>query len=102
VVFNDSSLSLIAVKQRAEGQGGERAVRYGNTDFAAIAAGFGVRAERISTPGAYREALRRALSRGGPTLLDVAVDPSGYARVIEAIRGGRGNEGAAGPLVVDR
>ena len=59
------------------------------TDFAAIAVGCGVRAERIRDAEGYRRAVREALDRPGPTLLDVAVDPSGYAAVLEAIRGGR-------------
>jgi acetolactate synthase I/II/III large subunit len=87
VVFNDSTLSLIAAKQRPTGQGGDRAVRYAATDFAAIAKGCGLRAERVADVSGYREALRRALRQSGPTLLDVAVDPSGYPAVIEAIRG---------------
>ena len=33
VVFNDSTLSLIAIKQRGEGQGGTNAVRYRPTDY---------------------------------------------------------------------
>ena len=37
VVFNDSTLSLIAIKQRSEGHGGVGAVRYRPTDYAAIA-----------------------------------------------------------------
>jgi acetolactate synthase-1/2/3 large subunit len=87
VVFNDSTLSLIAAKQRATGQGGDRAIRYATIGFAAVAAGCGVRSEWIVDGRAYRDALRRAMRRTGPTLLDVAVDPSGYPGVIEAIRG---------------
>ena len=89
VVFNDATLSLIAIKQRAEGHGGPNAVRYAATDFAAIGAGCGVAAERISDVASYRCALEEALSRDGPTLLDVAVDPSGYPAVIDVIRGPR-------------
>jgi acetolactate synthase-1/2/3 large subunit len=89
VVFDDASLSLIAVKQRAEGHGGERAVRYAGTDFRAVAAGCGLPAERVGDAAGFRDALRRALARGGPTLLDVAVDPSGYPEVLEAVRGPR-------------
>jgi acetolactate synthase-1/2/3 large subunit len=89
VVFDDASLSLIAVKQRTEGHGGHRAVRYAGTDFSAIAAGCGLPAERVGDAAGYRDALQRALRRAGPTLLDVAVDPSGYVDILEAIRGGR-------------
>jgi acetolactate synthase-1/2/3 large subunit len=89
VVFDDASLSLIAVKQRPEGHGDERAVRYSGPDFSAVAAGCGLAAGRAGDAAGYRDALRRALGRQGPTLLDVAVDPSGYGPVLDAIRGAR-------------
>jgi acetolactate synthase-1/2/3 large subunit len=89
VVFNDASLSLIAVKQKAERHGGDRAVRYAPTDFAAIAAGCGLASVRVADPVQYEQALTAALTRQGPTLLDVSVDPSGYPAIMDAIRGGR-------------
>ena len=89
VVFNDATLSLIAIKQRAEGHGGQDAVRYADTDFAAVAAGFGLASARIGDVESYERALLEALSRDGPTLLDVTVDPSGYRAVIDVIRGPR-------------
>jgi acetolactate synthase-1/2/3 large subunit len=88
VVFNDATLSLIAIKQ-ADGQGDERAIGYRATDFAAIASGSGVRAERIADVAHYRAALRHAFEQPGPTLLDVQVDPSAYPAVLDAIRGRR-------------
>lgn len=93
VVFNDSKLSLIAIKQRAEGHGGSNAVTYTRTDFAAIAAGYGcnMRAERAATIEEYNNALKRAFDHDGPTLLDVQVDPGAYPHILEAIRGQRSN-----------
>jgi acetolactate synthase-1/2/3 large subunit len=85
VVFNDSALSLIEIKQGPE-QGGPAAVRYQAVDFAAVARGFGV-------PGvvAHDEAsLAAALDEGwgrGPRLIDARVDPSVYPHVIKATRG---------------
>jgi acetolactate synthase-1/2/3 large subunit len=87
VVFNDATLSLIAIKQRAEGHGGADAVRYAPIDFAAIGAGCGLPAERVGDAGTYERVLAAALERDGPTLLDVTVDPSGYRAVMEVIRG---------------
>jgi acetolactate synthase I/II/III large subunit len=87
VVFNDAALSLIAIKQSADGQGGPAAVSYAPTDFAAVAAGFGIRARRVTDADAYREALDAALRHTGPYLLDVAVDPSTYPAILAAIRG---------------
>jgi acetolactate synthase-1/2/3 large subunit len=88
VVFNDSTLSLIAIKQRSEGHGGVAAVRYRSTDYAAIARGCGLTAETVRDAAALRRAARAACARRGPTLLDVTVDPSGYGAVLHAIRGG--------------
>jgi acetolactate synthase-1/2/3 large subunit len=89
VVFDDALLSLIAAKQQPSGHGGEAAVRYAPVDFAAVAAGCGVAAERVDDHAAYEQALRRAFQRNGPTLIDVVVDPSAYAAVLDAIRGPR-------------
>ena len=89
VVFNDSTLSLIAAKQQPQGHGGAEAVTYLATDFAAIARGCGMRAERVGDVTSYARAVRTALSSEGPTLLDVAVDPSAYGEVLDAIRGAR-------------
>lgn len=88
VVFNDALLSLIAIKQRPENQGSDRAVRYGATDFAALARACGMEAWRVDDTASYETAVRRALARPGPSLVDVAVDPTGYPSVIDIIRGG--------------
>ena len=89
VVFNDAALSLIAIKQRPEVHGGEGAVRYAPTDFAAIASGCGLTSQRVDGAADYEKALREALLEDGPTLLDVAVDPTAYRAVIDVIRGPR-------------
>lgn len=89
VVFNDSTLSLIAVKQRPAGHGGRNAVGYQETDFAAIAAGFGMESIRVGSPDAVGEAVGRSLTAGGPVLVDVQVDPSSYPHVLDVIRGAR-------------
>lgn len=86
VVFNDASLSLIALKQQArqmpkEGIDGPR------IDFADIARGCGVAAFAATTLDEYRAALRTALSADGPVLIDVQVDPSGYLAQSIALRG---------------
>ena len=87
VVFNDATLSLIAVKQNAEGHGGEGAVTYGGSDFAVVARGCGLAAERVDTVADYDRAIRAALASGAPTLLDVVVDPSSYPAILNAVRG---------------
>ena len=86
VVFDDRTLSLIAIKQR-DGQGDDRAVRYGVTDFAGVAEGLGVPAFRADSDAEYHRAVATALQRSGPSLIDVAVDPRGYPAVLDTIRG---------------
>jgi acetolactate synthase I/II/III large subunit len=89
VVFNDSRLSLIAIKAKPQGHGGEGAVGYTDTDFAAVAAGYGLAAQRVSTAAELDAALHASFARTGPTLLDVRVDPAGYPHVLNAVRGTR-------------
>ncbi|GAC1531924.1 MAG: acetolactate synthase large subunit [Acidimicrobiales bacterium] len=89
VVFNDATLSLIAIKQRAEGHGGEDAVRYGAMDFAAIGSACGLASARVVDASGYEAAMSAAVVREGPTMVDAAIDATAYPAVIEAIRGAR-------------
>jgi acetolactate synthase-1/2/3 large subunit len=89
VVFNDSRLSLIAIKARPEGNGGENAIGYARTDFAAVAHGYGLHGDRAATVDELDVALTAAFSRPGPTLIDARVDPTGYPAILHAIRGKR-------------
>jgi acetolactate synthase-1/2/3 large subunit len=89
VVFNDSTLTLIALKQRAEGHGGSAAVRYADTNFAGIAASMGVAAETVSTAADYARAVVHSARTPRPYLLDVRIDPAGYPQIMDSIRGAR-------------
>ncbi|NMH96411.1 thiamine pyrophosphate-binding protein [Pseudonocardia acidicola] len=84
VVFDDTALSLIELKQRA-GQGDAGAVRFTPVDFAAVAAAMGVPAAVADDAGGVRAALARA--GDGPFLLDARIDPAGYRHIIEVSRG---------------
>jgi len=86
VVFNDSLLSLIAVKQRPEDQGGPEIVNYATTDFAMVAQGCGMRSWRARSSGELKEAMALALEHQGPSLIDVVVDPSSYSQIYAALR----------------
>jgi acetolactate synthase-1/2/3 large subunit len=86
VVINDTCLSLIAVKQRTH-QGGTAAVSYTDTDFAAVARGMGLAAERVDRADALAAALARAAVTAGPSLIDAVIDPSAYAQIMRRIRG---------------
>ncbi|BBK40660.1 acetolactate synthase [Allostella vacuolata] len=86
VVFNDASLSLIDIKQRHR-QMRRDGVALGRADFAAVAAGLGMRAWRAAGPDEYRAALGAAFQGEGPALIDVAVSPDGYLDQMLALRG---------------
>ena len=93
VVFNDAGLSLIAIKAKPEGNGGAGAVRYTETDFAAVARGYGISAHRVATLDELDAAAIASCDQTGPTLIDVRVDPSAYSDVVAAIRGARPAQG---------
>lgn len=86
IVFNDATLSLIAVKQKAR-QLPREGVDWPRPDFAAVARGFGLRGFSASTIGEYQAALAEALAADTPSLIDVRVDPSGYLAQSVALRG---------------
>jgi acetolactate synthase-1/2/3 large subunit len=86
VVFNDSALSLIKIKQRPSGHGGNGAVAYRQTDFAAIARGFGITAITAADEPQLCRALKAANSQSGPVLIDVDVDPAPYPHIMRLCR----------------
>ena len=53
---------------------GEALVRFGPTDFAAVARSFGVRGIRVERPAELGPALREALAAGEPVVVDVVTD----------------------------
>ena len=84
VVFNDSALSLIAIKRDTEAPEGVNAVDYGPIDFAAAARALGMEGHTAENPGE----VRRALDAGrGPRLIDARIDPGVYTHVIRTARG---------------
>ncbi|WP_439598942.1 thiamine pyrophosphate-binding protein [Falsiroseomonas sp.] len=86
IVFNDSALSLIDIKQQQR-QLAPAGVAFAPADFARVAEGFGLRGFRADTPESYRDALRAALALDGPSLIDVQVNPAGYPAQLQAMRG---------------
>ncbi len=53
---------------------GEALVRFGPTDFTAVAKSFGVRGIRVERPGEIAPALAEALGAGEPVVVDVVTD----------------------------
>ncbi len=78
VVLQDERLALIDLKQRASGRA-ERGVRFGGSDFAAIARAFGGAGHTVSNGPALEEAIRTALSeRKRFTLIAARIAPDAY------------------------
>ena len=86
VVFNDSSMSMIEVKQRRR-QLPPRGMDYAPTDFATVARGFGCMGIRVEVPGELPGALQKAFSSERPVVVDVAVDRHAYHPMLRALRG---------------
>ena len=96
IVFNDAALSLIKIKQRPPGHGGEEAVRYRPVSFAAAAAALGAAGAAVTTERELAAALADALARPGPTVIDAAVDPACYPAVMDLSRGQAGRRSVPG------
>jgi acetolactate synthase-1/2/3 large subunit len=86
VVFNDSGLSLIAIKQEQR-QHQRKGVDWPGVDFATVARGFGLQGRTVANADQYRDALKTFLETKGPSLIDVKVDASGYLAQSIALRG---------------
>jgi acetolactate synthase-1/2/3 large subunit len=96
IVFNDAALSLITIKQKPAGHGGEEAVRYRPTSFAAAAAAMGAAGATVTSERELAAALTDALGRPGPTVIDAHVDPAGYPAVMDLSRGQAGRRSVPG------
>ncbi len=86
IVLNDAALSLIDLKQQNL-QMASKGVRYTATDFATAAKGLGCAGFKVGPDEDLEPVLQKALSVEGPSLIDVAVDPSGYRDQLAALRG---------------
>jgi len=86
IVFNDGALSLIDIKQQQR-QLPPEGVRWARPDFATIAEGFGAKGFAAATEAEYITALEAAFALQGPSLIDVTVNPAGYAAQLQAMRG---------------
>ena len=96
IVFNDAGLSLIKLKQKPAGQGGDDAVRYRPVSFAAAATAMGAAGTAVSTERDLATALAAALRLPGPTVIDASVDPAGYPAVMDLSRGQAGRRSVPG------
>jgi pyruvate dehydrogenase (quinone) len=74
IVFDNGRLGMVKLEQE---QGGlpEFGTVLHNPDFAAVAAAIGLHGVRVENPDDLDEAVRDALARPGPVLLDVITNP---------------------------
>jgi len=86
IVFNDESLSLIDIKQQQR-ELASRGVRWDRPEIGPAMTGLGGRAFQVRNESDYRNALDAAVKEQGPVLIDVAIDPHGYAAQLKALRG---------------
>jgi acetolactate synthase-1/2/3 large subunit len=86
VVFNDSSLSLIEIKQIAR-RLPPAGVALGSVDWAALATSMGVAGFRARNEAELAAAVAGATATEGPSLIDVTIDRSNYPATFRAIRG---------------
>ncbi len=96
IVFNDAALSLIKLKQKPAGHGGDEAVSYHPVSFAAAATAMGAAAAAVTTEQGLATALAAALRRPGPTVIDASIDPAGYLAVMDLSRGQAGRRSVPG------
>jgi len=75
VVFNNGSLGMVRLEMLVGGYP-YFGTEHDSADFAAIAAGAGIRAWTVQRPEQLRPALSEALAHPGPTLVDVHTDPN--------------------------
>lgn len=79
VVLNNSTLGWIKWEQAAFWDGKFQSTDLSDVDFAAVARGMGCAGDTVREPGDLREALARALSSEGPSVVDVLTDPGEVA-----------------------
>jgi acetolactate synthase-1/2/3 large subunit len=77
VVLNDSSLSLIKLKQSKMGMGA-RATDFKSPRFDVIAQGFGAHGVRVDSQAGFAKALAEAIAGRRFTVIDAIVDPAEY------------------------
>ena len=86
IVFNDASLSLIEIKQRARGLV-PAGIALGDLQWRRIAEGFRIPSWTASTVRELDAAITSAMDANGPTLIEARIDASNYSATLQAIRG---------------
>ncbi len=85
VVFNDSSLGMIAMKQMADGYE-NYGVTFNNPDFIGFAQSYGATGHRLEDPARFRSILDQAAEAGGVHIIDAPVDPMQNMALMKEMR----------------
>ena len=86
IVFNDSALSLIDIKQQSRNFE-PIGVRWEPHNFAGIMEQLGGVGIKVKTEDEFKAALNISLDNKKLCLIDVLIDPSGYSQQLKAMRG---------------
>ncbi|MEO5670444.1 MAG: thiamine pyrophosphate-binding protein [Ramlibacter sp.] len=86
VVFNDSAITMIGLKQRSR-QLPPLGMEYAPIDFAAVAQGFGCGHFSAGNEDELRAALVGAFKSPGVSLVDAAINPASYYQQLRSLRG---------------
>jgi acetolactate synthase-1/2/3 large subunit len=86
IVFNDASLSLIEIKQRAR-QLPPSGVALGSVDWQALAVSLGVSASVALDEEQLAASLDTAVANPRPHLIEARIDRSNYGATLRAVRG---------------
>ena len=85
VVFNDSGLGMIAMKQKADGYE-NFGVAFKNPDFVSFAKSYGATGYRLEDPAQFRTILDEAAAAGGVHIIDAPVDPMQNMALMKEMR----------------
>ena len=86
VIFDDGTLGMIRVKQRAKGYARE-GVDITQTDFVRLAESFGAVGHEVQGLDQFEAAFKTALESDRMSVIDVRVDPDRYLGHVKPIRG---------------
>ena len=86
LVFNDSSLSLIRIKEEARGRSGAE-LNLSRVAHARLAEGLGAVGDTVTDLDELRAAMRLALVRSASTVIDVVLSGAEYRDLLSTIRG---------------
>ncbi|HEX5071247.1 MAG TPA: thiamine pyrophosphate-binding protein [Vicinamibacterales bacterium] len=86
IVFSDTSLSLIEIKQQAR-QLPAAGVALGPMNWAALAESFGARGFSARSEPELAMAIEQAAAHDGVSVIEAKIDRSNYGRMLKAIRG---------------